>query len=94
MCESKPVITVYTNPGCVQCDATRKYLTERNTRFETVDLSTDGLALAAVKDLGYMQAPVVFVRYPNGSESHWAGFRPDKLSGFVSASRKWSRDDS
>ena len=93
MCESKPVITVYTNPSCVQCEATKKYLTERNTKFETVDLSTNELALAAVKDLGYLQAPVVFVRYPNGSESHWSGFRPDKLSGFVAVSKKWVSDE-
>ena len=90
MCESKPVITVYTNPGCVQCDATSKYLTDRNTRFETVDLSTDGLALAAVKDLGYMQAPVVFVRYPNGSETHWSGFQPSRLDGFIAAAKRWA----
>ena len=89
MCESKPVITVYTNPSCVQCDATKKYLSERHTKFETVDLSTDGLALAAVKDLGYMQAPVVFVRYPNGSESHWNGFNPSKLDGFIATAKRW-----
>lgn len=93
MCESKPVITVYTNPGCVQCDATKKYLSERHTKFETVDLSTDELALAAVKDLGYMQAPIVFVRYPNGSESHWNGFNPSKLDGFIATAKRW-RDDS
>ena len=93
MCESKPVITVYTNPSCMACDATKKYLSERHTKFETVDLSTDELALAAVKDLGYLQAPVVFVRYPNGSESHWSGFRPDKLSGFVAVSKKWVSDE-
>ena len=90
MCENKPVMTVYTNPGCVQCDATRKYLTDRNTRFETVDLSTDELALAAVKDLGYPQAPVVFVRYPNGSETHWSGFQPSRLDGFIAAAKRWA----
>ena len=93
MCESKPVITVYTNPSCVQCDATKKYLTERHTKFETVDLSTDELALAAVKDLGYLQAPVVFVRYPNGSETHWSGFQPSRLDGFIATAKRW-RDDS
>ncbi len=93
MCESKPVITVYTKKNCVQCSATKKYLTEKNTRFETVDLSTDELAMAAVKDLGYRQAPIVFVRYPNGSESHWSGFNPPKLDGFIAAAKRW-RDDS
>ena len=90
MCESKPVITVYTKPSCVQCDATKKYLTERNTRFETVDLSTNELALAAVKDLGYMQAPVVFVRYPRGSESHWSGFQPSRLDGYIATAKRWA----
>ena len=93
MCESKPFLTVYTNPSCMACDATKKYLTERNTKFETVDLSTDELALAAVKDLCYMKAPVVLVSYPGGSESHWSGFRPDKLSGFVAVSKKWVSDE-
>ena len=93
MCESTPVITVYTNPSCMGCEATKKYLTERNTKFETVDLSTDELALAAVKDLGYRQAPVVFVRYPGGSESHWSGFNPQKLDGYIASAKRW-RDDS
>ena len=89
MCESKPVITVYTNPSCMACDATKKYLSERHTKFETVDLSTDELALAAVKDLGYLQAPVVFVRYPNGSETHRSGFTPSKLAGFLATAKRW-----
>ena len=93
MCESTPAITVYTNPSCMACDATKKYLSERHTKFETVDLSTDELALAAVKDLGYMQAPVVFVRYPGGSETHWNGFNPSKLDGFIATAKRF-RDDS
>ena len=94
MCESKPYLTLYTNPSCIACDATKKFLNERNTRYEVIDLSTDELALAAVKDLGYRQAPVVFARYPSGAESHWSGFRPDQLAGFVASSKKWGRDDS
>ena len=92
MSESRPVITVYTNPSCMACDATKKYLSDRNTKFETVDLSTDELALAAVKDLGYMQAPVVFVRYPNGSETHWNGFNPSRLDGFIATAERWAND--
>lgn len=94
MCESKPYLTLYTNPNCVQCDATKKFLNERNTRYEVIDLSTDELAMAAVKGLGYRQAPVVFARYPNGTEQHWTGFRPDLLAGYVAVARKWARHDS
>lgn len=89
MCESKPVITVYTSPDCGQCGMTKKYLDRANITYDTVDFSTNPGALAAAKDLGYMQAPVVFVRYPSGAESHWSGFRPDKLSGFVASAKKW-----
>lgn len=92
MCESKPYLTVYTNPGCVQCDATKKFLNERNTRYEVIDLSTDELALAAVKDLGYRKAPVIFARYPSGSESHWSGFNPGKLMGFIRTAKRWGDD--
>lgn len=90
MCESKPFLTVYTNPSCVQCDATKRYLNKHNTRYDVVDLSTDELALAAVKDLGYRQAPVVIARYPNGSESHWSGFQPSRLDGFIATAKRWA----
>lgn len=94
MCHNPPVITVYSRSNCVQCSMTKKYLNNHNTRFEEVNLEEDELALAAAKNLGYRSAPVVFVRYPSGAESHWAGFNPSRLADFVESSRKWARDDS
>ena len=69
------MVTVYTLPSCVQCESTKKYLTNKDVPFEVVDLSEDPTAMEMVKSLGYQAAPVVVA-----GEDHWSGFRPDKLS--------------
>lgn len=68
-------ITVYTKPGCVQCNATFRALDKTNTEYHSIDVSQDSAALERIKQLGYMQAPVV-----ETSTDHWSGFRPDKIS--------------
>lgn len=41
----------------------------------TIDISTDKLAAATVRGLGYTSAPVViFDEY-----THWTGYRPDMI---------------
>ncbi|MEJ3405608.1 glutaredoxin-like protein NrdH [Rathayibacter sp. YIM 133350] len=67
-------VTVYTKPSCVQCTATYRALDSKGITYETLDVSADESALAAVKELGYLQAPVVIT-----DEGHWSGFRPDKI---------------
>ena len=67
-------VTVYTKPSCVQCTATYRALNARGIEFEIFDVSVDEKALQAVKDLGYLQAPVVIT-----DDEHWSGFRPDKI---------------
>jgi len=67
-------VTVYTKPSCVQCNATYRALDSKGIAYEVLDLSQDETALAAVKELGYLQAPVVIT-----DEDHWSGFRPDKI---------------
>ena len=67
-------ITVYTKPSCVQCNATYRALDAKGLSYEIFDISQDADALALVKSLGYLQAPVVIT-----SEDHWSGFRPDKI---------------
>lgn len=69
-------ITVYTKPSCVQCNATYRALDSKGIDYEVVDLSTDAAALQTIKDLGYLQAPVVVV----DDERHWSGFRPDEIA--------------
>lgn len=68
-------ITVYTKPSCVQCNATYRALDSKGIEYEVLDLSEDAAALEKVKELGYLQAPVVVA-----DDEHWSGFRPDKIA--------------
>lgn len=67
-------VTVYTKPSCVQCGGTFRALDSRGIEYEIRDLTVDEQALELVKQLGYLQAPVVVT-----DEGHWSGFRPDKI---------------
>lgn len=68
-------ITVYSKPACVQCTATTRALERQGIDFNVVDISTDAAAYEKVRNLGYMQVPVVIA-----GDTHWAGFRPDMIS--------------
>ena len=68
-------ISVYSKPSCVQCTATYRALDKQGIEYEVFDLSEDEKALQTVKELGYLQAPVVVA----GDDS-WSGFRPDKIN--------------
>lgn len=73
-------ITVYSKPLCVQCDATKRAFTKAGIAFDIVDITEDAEALAHVKSLGYVQAPVVIA-----GDDHWSGFRPDKIKAIAAA---------
>ena len=73
-------ITVYSKPACVQCTATYRALDRQGIAYEVVDVSTDDVALAKVRELGYQQVPVVITE-----QDHWSGFRPDKISSLHAA---------
>jgi glutaredoxin-like protein NrdH len=47
----------------------------RGIAYEYIDLAEDAEAMNTVRDMGYMQAPVVVA-----GDDHWSGFRPDKIS--------------
>ncbi|WP_421083089.1 glutaredoxin-like protein NrdH [Rothia nasimurium] len=68
-------VTVYTKPACVQCNMTYKALDKAGVEYNTVDITEDAAALAMIKDLGYLQAPVVIA-----GEEHWSGFQPDRIN--------------
>lgn len=70
------IITVYTKPSCVQCNAVFRTLDKQGTPYEKVDLATDAEARDYVMSLGYLQAPVVYA----GPTNHHSGFRPDALA--------------
>ena len=67
-------VTVYSKPNCVQCTATKTYLTNKGIDFNTVDITQDPESFDLVISKGFMSAPVV-----NAGDDWWAGFQPDKL---------------
>ncbi|UYG18321.1 glutaredoxin-like protein NrdH (plasmid) [Brachybacterium huguangmaarense] len=73
-------ITLYAKPLCVQCDATKRALNKIGVAYRVIDVTQDPEALATVKALGYLQAPVVVA----GTE-HWSGFRPDRIKALATA---------
>lgn len=68
------MVTVYTKPSCVQCNATYRALDKKGIAYNSLDISEDAEALENLKALGYQQAPVV--TSPVGD---WSGFRSDKI---------------
>lgn len=71
-------ITVYSKPACVQCTATYRALDQRGIAYTVIDISQDAESLSMVRDMGYMQVPVIVTE-----GDHWSGFRPDKINALV-----------
>lgn len=72
------MVTVYTNPSCVQCDMTKKFLDKNSVEYKVVDLSQDKESLDMVLGLGFSAAPVVIA-----GDKSWAGFKLDHLNTLV-----------
>lgn len=71
-------ITVYTTENCVQCNSTKRYFDKHDISYETVDLNDNPEAMAMVKEMGYVAAPVVIA-----GEKHWSGFRIDQIKNVI-----------
>lgn len=71
-------VTVYSKPGCVQCTATCRAMDQRGIDYRVIDISKDEQSLALVRELGYMQVPVIMT-----NDGHWSGFQPDRINALV-----------
>ena len=69
------MITVYTKPSCVQCDATKRMMDKLKISYSTVDVTVDTEAFDMIVSKGFKSVPVVIT-----SDDAWAGFNPDKIS--------------
>lgn len=74
------MVTVFSKPSCVQCNATYRKLDDEGVEYTVIDMTEDGTALEKAKSLGYAQAPVVI---DDATGSHWSGFRPDLIERLV-----------
>lgn len=80
-------VTVYsTGESCQRCRLTIRRLEARSIRFTVVNVADEANAAArefVTNDLGYTEAPVVFV--DEEPQNHWSGFRPDLIDRLVNA---------
>ena len=72
------MVTIYSKPLCVQCDATHRLVKRLGIKATIIDISADTEALEYVKSLGHMAAPVVVA-----GDQHWSGYRPDRIKALV-----------
>jgi glutaredoxin-like protein NrdH len=72
------MVTVYTKPACVQCEATKRMMDKLSIEYNTVDITLDNDAFDMLISKGFKSAPVVITE-----NDSWAGFNPDKISGLV-----------
>lgn len=72
------IVKVMSKPGCVQCVMTVKKLKSLQIAHLVIDMTQDDSAIALVKRMGYLSAPVVIA----GSD-HWSGFQPDKIESLL-----------
>jgi glutaredoxin-like protein NrdH len=72
------IVTVYSKPKCTACDATKRLLTKLQIPHSVIDITEDPNALAYVKSLGYLGAPVVIAEAPSGVQ-HWAEYREGRI---------------
>lgn len=70
------IVRVYSKPNCGQCAATIRKLDLLNVEYVVED-ATDPQTVAALKELGYLSAPVVCVGVSN--DDMWSGYRPDRI---------------
>lgn len=53
-------ITLYSTPTCVYCNTLKQYFTEKNIKFEEIDVSKDEKALGKMVSIsGQMGVPVL-----------------------------------
>jgi glutaredoxin-like protein NrdH len=69
-------VTVYTNPNCVQCEQTKKFLDREGIEYTVENLQSDENyeKLVEFVNQGFKAAPIVVT-----DTETWSGFKPDKL---------------
>lgn len=72
------MIKVWTNPNCVQCNQTKKFLDKNDIDYNTFDLSTNKEDLQKFINMGFKSAPIV-----ETENDIWSGFKIDKLQGLA-----------
>jgi glutaredoxin-like protein NrdH len=67
-------IIVYSNPNCVQCEQTKRFLASKGIPFESKMIAESPEINSLIAEKGYTSAPVVIA-----GDSSWSGFRITNL---------------
>jgi glutaredoxin-like protein NrdH len=69
-------VIVYTNPNCVQCEQTKKFLDREGIEYTVENLQSDDNyeKLVEFVNQGFKSAPIVVT-----DTETWSGYKPDKL---------------
>ena len=79
-------ITVYSRPGCAQCNATYRALDKAGLSYKVVVITKDADARDYAMSLGHRQAPVVVA-----DADHWSGYRPDQIKAIAERAAELGR---
>ena len=79
------IVTVYTQPHCYPCDATKRRMTKKGIDFEVKDAQDQCEAwIEQQRQRGLASTPIVSVTDESGAEvAVWAGFQPTKIDSLV-----------
>lgn len=72
------MITVYSNTNCVQCENTKRFLSNKGIEFEAKMLQDSPEIMSLIKEKGYRTAPVVVT-----DSDSWSGFNLTKLNSLL-----------
>ena len=81
-------ITVYTQPYCQPCKATKRWLDKRDIPYTEVDISTSPDDAKAILALGFKEAPVIIVSTGDPeTDIMWSSFHPDNLTKYTHSTK-------
>ena len=87
--ETEVTITLYSQPGCVQCDAIKRKF-KKEGLIEGVDFTVTDVSLPenagdyeAIKALDYLRVPVTFV-----NDDHFGGYDINKVSDAIARKKR------
>lgn len=78
------IITIYTQPSCQPCKATKRWWDRRGIRYQEVDITSSPKDAEAIRALGFKEAPVVIVSNGDAEmDLMWSGFDPNNLTKYT-----------
>jgi glutaredoxin-like protein NrdH len=69
-------VTIYTQPNCAHCDASKAYMDREDIGYVEKNIRADPSALDEVLALGYRGTPVIVTE----DGEHWGGANIEKMA--------------